>query len=603
MIGVPEQLSPWAPQLERLPGELALGLYPLIARISSALEPLSSVGSGELGEPEGYAGLTRRGPYHRLLPSDWLLAFELPDEFLRRAASAEHAFFELATRETSGARRALVLFDAGPAQLGATRLVHLAALIAFARRAHAASAELCWGVLQAPEAGLVTGVSRAGIEKLLRARSAEVPTEEHARLWRARVGDLAQQDDAWLVGGTELKALADLAAWPRVLLEESLDPARRVVQAELEHAHRPRRRLVLDLPVQSDCVQLLRDPYRRAQPAPQRNRHALDVSRPLWFAGDGRRVFAWLKDGGVVSFPVPNSPRAQPGKARVFRGSNGETLLACGSLGRRLLALTYAESGLYLYGVPGAGEMPGGRRLIRLEPRDDGGVPNMDPGLWAPGVMFEVSGRIYARGAHGESLVSSDDGRLLRSNGRVLASAPLPGGGVLHARLRWGLGELNSELHVCLEVDGKELKRRWIPLERAPSGQIVPALCCTYIGYLSANNRCVLVRTGATRLLVFTAPLASVQHELHLPSGSELYGVIALRAVPCLLVLERDRRTLALLGRSTSHSFARASSEVEQVCASMASPHVAYLTSNGELVVHSTSHDAPLLRILPGGLA
>ena len=44
------------------------------------------------GEIDGYAGLARRGDFERLLLSEWLLADEMPDEFIRRATSNELAF-------------------------------------------------------------------------------------------------------------------------------------------------------------------------------------------------------------------------------------------------------------------------------------------------------------------------------------------------------------------------------------------------------------------------------------------------------------------------------------------------------------------------------
>ncbi len=42
--------------------------------------------------PDGYDGIGRRGSYDRLLASEWLIHDELPDEFLRRVVSGEHAF-------------------------------------------------------------------------------------------------------------------------------------------------------------------------------------------------------------------------------------------------------------------------------------------------------------------------------------------------------------------------------------------------------------------------------------------------------------------------------------------------------------------------------
>ena len=61
------------------------------------------------GELRGYDGLTRRGSPERLLISEWLLATEAPDEFVRRAAFNEQAFLRPAFRQPQGGRRAVAL--------------------------------------------------------------------------------------------------------------------------------------------------------------------------------------------------------------------------------------------------------------------------------------------------------------------------------------------------------------------------------------------------------------------------------------------------------------------------------------------------------------
>ena len=126
MSNLPPALRPWALQLSIFPEDLALSLGPYVARLAAAIGSLRPRGETEGGEPQGYDGLTRRGPYERLLLTEWLYALESPDEFIRRAAFGEHAFLKPAFKQPQGSRRTVALLDAGPDQLGSPRIAHLA---------------------------------------------------------------------------------------------------------------------------------------------------------------------------------------------------------------------------------------------------------------------------------------------------------------------------------------------------------------------------------------------------------------------------------------------------------------------------------------------
>ncbi|MGZ3458625.1 MAG: hypothetical protein ACXU86_08980, partial [Archangium sp.] len=151
---LPEALRPWAAHLSLLPEDLALSLGAHVARLAAALGPLRARDEREGGEPQGYDGLTRRGSPERLLMSEWLMALEAPDEFVRRAAFGEQAYLRPAFRQPRGGHRTVALLDAGPDQLGAPRIAHLALLVVLARRAEAVGASFSWAVLQSsPQTG------------------------------------------------------------------------------------------------------------------------------------------------------------------------------------------------------------------------------------------------------------------------------------------------------------------------------------------------------------------------------------------------------------------------------------------------------------------
>ncbi|MDI2126622.1 hypothetical protein [Yinghuangia seranimata] len=143
---LPPALAPWAAQLAFLVPELAVSLGPLIRRLDTEMaSPL--VAPSPQGEFAGYGGITRRGKPELLLASEWALADEVGDEFLRRAVDGEllHLAHEFTEPKHTGTVVALV--DAGPYTAGAARLVQLAGLVVLGRRAEARGADLCVRVL------------------------------------------------------------------------------------------------------------------------------------------------------------------------------------------------------------------------------------------------------------------------------------------------------------------------------------------------------------------------------------------------------------------------------------------------------------------------
>ena len=125
MIALAPEFAAWRAQLERFPEELALGLAPIMRQLWAALDGIGYP-STDGAEPDGIAGVSLRGQFERLLSSQWLLASELPDEFLRRAAMHELMYLQSAFREPKASRRLLLAIDSGPSQLGTPRLAHIA---------------------------------------------------------------------------------------------------------------------------------------------------------------------------------------------------------------------------------------------------------------------------------------------------------------------------------------------------------------------------------------------------------------------------------------------------------------------------------------------
>jgi hypothetical protein len=86
-------------------------------------------------------------------------------------------------------------------------------------------------------------------------------------------------------------------------------------------------------------------------------------------------------------------------------------------------------------------------------------------------------------------------------------------------------------------------------------------------------------------------------------AGNQVKGIVrdTQRGEPGLLFVDEDRRTLVVAGLSWTRRLATAAAEIVHAAASASRPHVAYVTTSGEVVVLSLDHDAPLVRLIPEG--
>jgi hypothetical protein len=323
-------LAPWASGLSALTPELAVMLGPLVRRLDdmiSAHDP----GTGEAGPLDGYEGLAWRGPPERLLASEWLLADELPLEFLRRAASGELLYLAPAHRRDRGRGRVVVLVDAGPAQLGAARLVQLAALVVLHRRAAARQSELAVGVLGDEAGRWRTGELADLLRGWLTARRDREPEPEEVGRWTEPLDD---PDEAWLLTGPRLASL--LPRRRRVLISQECAwgaegvTAVRVVLAAT--------RVELPLPQRNLAVRALRGAgFLRAGPAVAGVRRTAGLRHPTFPSAERRLLARGDGDDQIVSVAVPAAAGAPAGRPRWHRFPG--PVLAASSLGRRLVAL------------------------------------------------------------------------------------------------------------------------------------------------------------------------------------------------------------------------------------------------------------------------
>ncbi|TNF85656.1 hypothetical protein FGE05_03375 [Pseudomonas sp. ICMP22404] len=350
---LPQSLQPWRDWLHWFPPEQLPLLADLFARLNPLLGPLRGMQQGGVPEPDGLGDLQRRGPYERLLTSEWLLADELPDEFLRRAAVGEHLFLAPQYRTHQANRMIVVLFDAGPLQLGGPRLVHLALLILLARRASEAGAELRWGILQnAPQ--LHEFKSAAHLKQLLAARSYQIVSDEHWHTWRIWLaGQEHDNGERWLVG-QRLPATDARSCTHRVQIQGSLDG--RSLMFALQNGST--RQVALPNPDQRFALQLIKgefDVARQLARTPVKTlipRVALTL--PPVIASNGSHVALKLLDEpGLVLVKLPAPRQKKPLDVRRTLWTNCATPLAIMFRGRTPSAILSINEQLVFWNMTG----------------------------------------------------------------------------------------------------------------------------------------------------------------------------------------------------------------------------------------------------------
>ncbi|MEU7587332.1 hypothetical protein AB0A95_13630 [Micromonospora sp. NPDC049230] len=326
---LPASLTPWAPALSALTSDVALAMGPLVRRIDELFSGAEGAGAAD-GHPDGYDGLAPRGTIERLLPSQVQLLRELPDEFVRRAAGGELLYLASASRSAATRGRVVVLVDTGPGQLGAARLVQLAALVVLHRRAASHGRSLVLGVLGERPGSWRDGDLAKQLAGWLLARRAADPEPSTVREWTER---LDAADQAWVLTGPRLAS--ELTDRRRVLVSHEQEWG--VDGATTARAVVGDRHLDLPLPPGDVALRVLRGTAFRSAPVgdavgPLRTPTFPSTAPYLLTRGDG--------PAQVVSVRVPTGrPRRHhlPGPA-----------LAASWLGRRLVVLSCVEETLRL---------------------------------------------------------------------------------------------------------------------------------------------------------------------------------------------------------------------------------------------------------------
>lgn len=222
-------LQPWMEWLQHFDQQLAQLLGKLLLQIDPLFPLPKSQPVAGVDEFDGFNGIINRGQYHRLLASEWVLADDLPDEFMRRAVEYEHMFLAPQLKEPRNDGTCLAIFDAGVHQLGGLRVFHVAMWILLAQRALQRGAEFRWAIAQQPqEVHRDTGID--ALKKLLAARTLSVVTADMQQQWLDYLADKNHQvAEQWWVGCPEQLTSLSSALCPnrvsvqRLVLTQQVD--------------------------------------------------------------------------------------------------------------------------------------------------------------------------------------------------------------------------------------------------------------------------------------------------------------------------------------------------------------------------------------------
>lgn len=588
MTGLAPELAPWAALLAGMRPRFQRALGEYLRHLAPAFSVFSAPRHAAAGEPDGLDGLARRGSYERLLMSEWLLADEAPDEFLRRAANGEHAFFTLRQRDPREARSCAVLVDAGPDQLGAPQLVHFAVLTLMARRAEDARAELRWGLLQDP-ATEIRAFSQDTARSLLAARYARDPRPDDLAAWAWLVDDAPRPDEVWLIGGPTVARLLCDRPVNRVVVGEVLAQHERALAVTVAPAHAPRREVRLGRPSIADETMLLRDPFaseeRRDRAAiPSRRGPTLTVDRasPLVFRDNGIGIFVGLADGRWCLRKVKGALR-RGGRDRFVTPTPGARIVALGWRSKSVLRAELDSDGALW--LRGGDSLRYTRRPARSFPLASDAVAaalgeargpgelHVSPGLGEQ-VSFVCGRQLWRVG---------EDNAVAREPGRLLTSVVYQQGGA------WLVDGDDGAQLFRVHGEGAPSSSRPFGVARAASEWALAGP----MGW--PRDVAVAWRAAADRVAI---NIKAETFSVPVDSSERLVGAVSRRPTPYALeaiTLDRGDTALSFVSATERHEVPTDGSRILRVAVSPEAPVVAWLTEEGELGAFHRDEDRIVL--------
>ena len=598
---LPRPLQPWRPWLGWFDAELAQQVGEMVRRLSDLLGAAPASGRSGQPEPDGLGDLRSRGPYERLLASEWLLADELPDEFMRRAVASEHLFLAPRLRAARIERSVVAIFDCGPRALGAARLAHIAAWILLARRAGENGGTLRWGVLQAPGA-LHPGDASAQLGALMRARRFEPASAHHVARWRAALEQHDEPGDreTWWIGAPGAGIPDDRSRNDRILTLRTLF-AGDALEASLVVAG-SQRRAHLPLPPAEIATALLRADFQapavtRRTPSNRTLRTGrISLTQGLLMSvPPGHVGVPELGQPAMMVFAVPRHGQGKLAKQRRQTWSASRPPIAAMLNRGAAQALCAQGAQLHFWQMakfqererPPRDEFEASASTARLLP-----MACLHDDNQQRACVLDAAGRLVTWRAPTLRTPEFPLGATVVDR-QVRVMAPLDPHRLAYAMV-YGDGLWLRELRAA--GDGSTMRRRLCP---APAG--ILDMFVTVIGYGTPAAQLgslgfVHARHPATIWQIFTIaqlgrPLDEIDgaqsHEVRLAPGERGMGLVNQRGTrpPALVVLSADKRRLRLATANSQTTLYESAAPIERCSVCPIGGHVAVLIRDRRLVV------------------
>ena len=590
---LPKRLRAWHVLLSLFSEEIAKELGEIILRLSVAIGPIKHGVLKGKEDPDGFEGLTSKGDIHHLIPSEWLLADEIPHEFDRRAAMGEQLFFKKNQIEHKKGLVSVLLFDSGPMQLGSPKIAHLALLILFARRAEATGASFYWGVIQ--KDSWKTDVTKASINYLLKSSSPHDVSSDMIDIWKTKTEELGEISDFYLVGEEYLKnsflnsgtiIINDLES------DEKLD-------IKLFKKSNSKHRLTINLPMETDSIKILRDPFDSDMASQNRDnrivKHRIIPLKPPVFSRNNRKIAISIenkhsknkKSCGVLILSIPNSAagqdKGQHGRPRYFFPYENDIIAGLQIFKKRCSYITNRDDIITLtnFFEPDHIEIKSNELNPPLESDPFWTVINKDNN--------DNTNKIYILDTK-KNLYKIEDSKCELVESEVILAHHI------HSFIIYAI-KSDDEVEIR-KIPGKESSK--YKIDSHDKGK-------TFIsehGWSLESKGLMAINTKGSLWTINNGH--DEKNLVNAPDSSEVIGISMFYGdflndkgeyKPYIVVLEKDKKTLSIISKDDYFEVYNSVDEIGQISMDIVYGNVAFVTLNGSLNIYSILRKEMLLNI------
>jgi hypothetical protein len=404
-----------------------------------------------------------------------------------------------------------------------------------------------------------------------------------------RAGLTSAHDELWVVGGAALRDRCEEARVSFVQIDDELAVGAQSLRVRVKPARGAERTAVLELPPSPICARLLRDPFQVAAVRPI----ATGVSFAAWpgnvvLSQDGRRIFVRGADGSLTSLVFGNSPRAAVQPPARFVPPPDHTVVAAGwARGQKRITL--------------ATQTPDGVLHMHLLTKRATAASS----TWSFGALGENAPNgpmslLYRAkdGAHcfhdaAHRLVRLQEGRADAEWINVIALNPGPG------KLESGAIYQGDRVEIVVLEDGAvEASREQVPvtLEHVPR---------VFFGAPPPRWLAAIESAEGTWSLVGGGVRDATREVWRVPAGLVVSGLVQTGWTPrrpSLVVLDASRGAVSLFRPDASEPITTSASPIVEIVVNAGASELAYVTEQGEVVVHSLTATAsgPIARLRSG---